>query len=248
MEWMMAPTDLEGKNPRPDLAPDVVINSWGGAPVSNAILWTALRNWDRAGVVPIFASGNNRKAQPGQVAVPGMYPEAITVGATSHDDTRAFFSMYGPSPFSKGPKPEVTAPGVMTYSTYPDGTFRDTFIIDGKPYPASGTSMATPHVVGAAALYLQAHPGAKTDQIRQALMGAGTLAHAPTAEMGAGRVQVDKLIAPGSFDASSVKLTDPRRVEQLMDQVKRAKIFNPGGQLPVPAAPDEPIVVPGTAA
>ncbi len=226
MQWMMAPTDLKGQKPRPDLAPDIVTNSWGGAPVSNPFLWMALRNWDRAGIIPIFAAGNNRKAVPGQVAVPGMYQEAITIGATEPDDSRAFFSMYGPSDHANGPKPEVVAPGTWTYSTLPDYTFRDTFIIDGKPYPASGTSMATPHVAGAVALYLQAHPNATTKEIRDALQKSGTLAGKPNDEIGHGRVQVEKLIAPGSFDPAKVKLTDPARVAELNDQVSRSKVFS----------------------
>ncbi len=232
MEWMLAPTDLAGKNPRPDLAPDIVTNSWGGPPVSQTFLWQALRNWRRAGIIPVFAAGNNRKAVPGEVAVPGMYKEAITVGATEPDDSRAFFSMYGPSEFSRDKKPEVAAPGTWSYSTYPDGTFRDTFIIDGKRYPASGTSMATPHVAGAVALYMQAHPNATYDQVLGALKAAGTLAGKPNEEIGYGRVQVEKLIAPGSI-AKDAKLTDAGRVKQLMEQVAQSTVFSsrPTGQV-----------------
>ncbi len=233
MEWMMAPTDLAGKNPRPDLAPDIVTNSWGGAPVSQSFLWQALRNWRRAGIIPVFAAGNNRKAVPGEVAAPGMYKETITVGATEPDDSRAYFSMFGPSEFSKDKKPEVAAPGTWSYSTYPDGTFRDTFIIDGKRYPASGTSMATPHVAGAVALYMQAHPKATYDEILNALKHSGTLFTTPNEEIGYGRVQVEKLIAPGSIEADA-KRTDAARVKQLMDQVAAATVYS---SRPKPAAP-----------
>ena len=244
MEWMMAPTDLQGKNPRADMAPDIITNSWGGAPVSNPFLWVGLRNWRRAGIIPVFASGNDRKAQPGKVAAPGMHSETIIVGATEKDDKRAFFSMYGPSPLAKGHKPEVMAPGTYTYSTYPDGTFRDTFIIDGKEHPASGTSMATPHVAGAVALYMQAHPKAKYDEILEALKGSGVLAKNPNDESGWGRVQVDKLIAPGTIDKDA-KLTDSKRVDELMARVGQAKIFGkttpPGNPGVAPAAPDKTI-------
>jgi bacillopeptidase F len=230
MDWLMAPTDVNGKNPRPDLAPDIVTNSWGGAPTSNPFLWASLRNWKRAGIVPIFAAGNDRSPKPGQVAVPGMYDETITVGASDRDDSRAWFSMYGPSDFSREKKPEITAPGVKIYSTTPDGEFHDTLIEDGKQYLWQGTSMATPHVTGAVALYLQAHPNASFEEIRQALKASGTHPGAPTEEDGSGRVQVDKLIAPGTIDPAA-KLADPKRVSQLMDEVARAKEY-PGDPAP----------------
>ena len=221
MDWLMAPTDTSGRNPRPDLAPDIVTNSWGGAPTSNPFLWGSLRNWKRAGIVPIFAAGNDRSPKPGKVAVPGMYDETITVGASDRDDSRAWFSMYGPSEFSHEKKPEITAPGVKIYSTTPDGEFHDTLIEDGKQYLWQGTSMATPHVSGAAALYLQAHPNASFEQLRSALEASGTHPASPSEEDGSGRVQVDKLIAPGSIDPKA-KLADPARVAQLMDEVARS--------------------------
>jgi len=238
MEWFMAPTDQKGANPRPELAPDIVTNSWGGGTTSNPFLFQALRNWRRAGIVPVFAAGNNRRANPGEVASPGLHSETITVGATERDDSRAFFSMYGPSDYSSDHKPEVTAPGTWTYSTYPDGTYRDTFVVDGKEYPASGTSMATPHVAGAMALYMQAHPKAKYDEILSALKGSGVLTNNPTREQGYGRVQVDKLIAPDSIDPKAKRAT-PARVKELMEQVAKAKVFKENDPLRQPPKLDE---------
>ncbi len=236
MEWFMAPTKVDGSEPRPDLAPDLVTNSWGGQAIGNPFLWMALRNWRRAGIVPVFASGNAQPTKPGQVAVPGMYPEAITVGAEDLDGSRAWFSMYGPSEFAKGPKPEVMAPGHWTYSSLPDGTVRDTFPVkmpDGSTRlaPASGTSMATPHVAGAVALYMQAHPGATFDQVLDALKQASSLYATPNQEQGYGNLDLAKLIAPGSI-AKNAKLTDAARVKELDDQVARAKVFMEGERKP----------------
>jgi subtilisin family serine protease len=238
MEWFMAPTKVDGTAPRPDLAPDIVTNSWGGAAVGNPFLWMALRNWRRAGIIPVFAAGNNREAKPGEVAVPGMYPETITVGASDLDDARAWFSMFGPSDFAKGHKPEVMAPGHWTYSSLPDGTVRDTFPVkmpDGttRLAPASGTSMATPHVAGAMALFLQANPGATFDQVMAALKSSGNLATNPNDEQGWGIVQVDKLITPEAISKDAVR-TDQARVDELLAQVARAKVFNEGVRKPGP--------------
>jgi subtilisin family serine protease len=233
MEWMMAPTDLNGKNPRPDLAPDLITNSWGGGATSNPFLWMELRNWRRAGIIPVFASGNDRTPKPGNVAAPGLYGDTITVGATDNKDARAFFSMYGPSEYATDHKPEIAAPGVKTYSTVADGSFSDTLIEDGHEYIWQGTSMATPHVSGAVALYLQAHPHAKFDDVLHALEQSGTLATNSNDEIGYGRVQVDKLIGAGSIDPSA-KLTDPARVKQLMDE------FNKSQDWQDPPKPDAP--------
>jgi subtilisin family serine protease len=70
MEWFMAPTKVDGTAPRPDLAPDIVTNSWGGAPTGNPFLWMALRNWRRAGIIPVFASGNAQPTALPEVWVP----------------------------------------------------------------------------------------------------------------------------------------------------------------------------------
>ncbi len=245
MEWFMAPTKVDGTDARPDMAPDIVTNSWGGAPVGNPFLWMALRNWKRAGIIPVFASGNDRNAKPERVAVPGMYPETITVGASDLDDKRAWFSMFGPSDFSNDRKPEVMAPGHWTYSALPDGTVRDTFPVkmpDGtvREAPASGTSMATPHVAGAMALYLQANPGATFDDVMQALKKSGNLATNPNEEQGYGIVEVNKLITPDTIAKGAVR-TDQKRVDELVAQVEKSKVFKDGERKPGPptAAADE---------
>ncbi len=255
MEWFMAPTKVDGSEPRPDLAPDIVTNSWGGAPVGNPFLWMALRNWRRAGIIPVFASGNAQPTKPAQVAVPGMYPETITVGAQDLDDSRAWFSMYGPSDFANGPKPDVMAPGHWTYSSLPDGTVRDTFPVkmpDGSTRlaPASGTSMATPHVAGAMALYLQAHPGATFDEVLGALKKASTLYATPNDEQGSGNLELDKLITPDSISKDATR-TDQKRVDELMAQVAKAKVFMegeraPGKPKPKPAPPAPVTPTPAT--
>src|SRR6185437_13918126 len=81
-------------------------------------------------------------------------PNIISVGASDSTDHLAYFSNYGQSSV------DLTAPGVSIYSTWP-----------GRAYKSeSGTSMASPHVAGAAALVLAAHPAATADTIKALLM------------------------------------------------------------------------------
>jgi hypothetical protein len=119
-----------------------------------------------AGVVPVIAAGNDYDALgPGSVGSPGSAPDAITAAAATKDGTIAAFSSGGPTPVSLALKPDVTAPGVSILSSVParEGSWRY----------FDGTSMASPHVAGAAALLLQRHPGWTVAQVKSALVSTG---------------------------------------------------------------------------
>jgi len=88
---------------------------------------------------------------------PARVPSAITVAATDADDSRAMYS-------NRGTCVDIWAPGTDIVS---DG-------LDGMPATMSGTSMATPHVAGAAALYLHRYPSAGPSQVTSAILGAAT--------------------------------------------------------------------------
>ena len=120
-----------------------------------------------AGVVPVVAAGNDyQDVGAGSVSSPGSSAQAITVGAVEDGDTstlvHADFSSVGPSPMSLRLKPDVAAPGVDVLSSIPGGWAT-----------ISGTSMAAPHVAGAAALLLQRHPGWTPADVKAALVETG---------------------------------------------------------------------------
>ncbi len=163
MDWM---ADPDG-NPNTNDAPALVSNSWGGGYTSGQInpiddvLCRAVDNWVKLGILPIFAAGNDGPAAT-TVGLPGACPSAFTVGATDINNTVASFSSRGPAlwRFADVVKPDVSAPGVDVRSATPGGTYR----------VWSGTSMATPHVAGLAALVYQVNPGANIELVRSAIL------------------------------------------------------------------------------
>lgn len=145
-QWILAPTDLNDRNPRPDLRPVIVNNSWaGGSNDSWYAGYTAA--WRAAGIFPVFAAGNGAGACR-SIASPGDYADVVAVGATNRSNTIASFSLRGPTADGRM-KPDFVAPG--------DGGIYSAHLNDG--YAAlRGTSMATPHIAGVVALLYAANP------------------------------------------------------------------------------------------
>jgi subtilisin family serine protease len=148
---------------------DVINLSLGEAEIdpSRDIVARALDGAAAAGVVPVVAAGNDyEELGAGSVSSPGNSSRAITAAAESESGPFiASFSSGGPTPISLRMKPDVTAPGVDVLSSVPRR--------EGLWAAFSGTSMATPHVAGAAALLRQRHRSWTVDQIKSALVQTG---------------------------------------------------------------------------
>ena len=128
----------------------MVNNSWTfGSPGCNLEFQLDLRSLRAVGIVPVFAASN---FGPGNStsASPANYPEAFAVGAANNSDLIYAYSSHGPSACGEAQTvyPELVAPGVNINTT-------DLF---GMYYSISGTSLSAPHVAGALALLLSAHP------------------------------------------------------------------------------------------
>ncbi|MFC8434646.1 S8 family serine peptidase [Streptomyces sp. NPDC057253] len=125
----------------------------------------------------------------------------MTVGAVDKSDKLASFSSRGPRAGDYAVKPEITAPGVAITAARATGTsMPGSTPVDDHYSTASGTSMATPHVAGAAALVAQAHPDWTGQQIKQALATtAKTMPGADVFQQGDGRVDAVRAVGQGVF-------------------------------------------------
>jgi len=144
MEWILSPSNPNSKT-------QAVVNmSLGGGASSS--MDAAIAKLTNSGVTVVVAAGNDN----GDACTksPARAPSAITVGATTISDTKSSFSNHGPCV-------DIHAPGSSILSAWIGS--------NTATYSASGTSMASPHVAGAAAIYVGLNPSASIAQVSQFL-------------------------------------------------------------------------------
>jgi subtilisin family serine protease len=155
LEFMLAPWNLQGQNPDPSMAPDLITDSWYCSITQEGCtqdsLLAPVQALRAAGIVPVFAAGNSG---PGCSTIgidgpPAQYDEAYTVGSSNISNQLSYFSSRGPVTFQgTRVKPDIVAPGEGVRSAWPPNTYA----------VESGTSMATPHIAGVIALMYSANP------------------------------------------------------------------------------------------
>ncbi|MER5185048.1 S8 family serine peptidase [Streptomyces sp. NPDC002896] len=145
------------------------------------------------GILFAVAAGNSG---PNSIGSPGSADAALTVGAVDDNDKLADFSSTGPRVGDGAIKPDVTAPGVDITAAAAPGSVIDQEVgqnPDGY-LTISGTSMATPHVAGAAAILKQEHPDWTYAELKGALTASTKGGKYTPFQQGSGRIQVDKAI------------------------------------------------------
>ncbi|GAA1856887.1 S8 family serine peptidase [Myceligenerans crystallogenes] len=143
------------------------------------------------GTLFVVAAGNAH--DHGTIATPGSASSALTVGAVDDADQVTAFSSRGPRGGDGAIKPDVVAPGDGIVAARGAGTELGD-VVDDLHTALSGTSMATPHVAGAAAALLQARPGLTPAQAKAALMGSAAATGGTVWDEGAGRIDVPAAI------------------------------------------------------
>ncbi|MEU5977218.1 S8 family serine peptidase [Streptomyces sp. NPDC047315] len=162
---------------------------------------------EKSGVLFAIAAGNSGP-DARTLGSPGAADAALTVGAVDGEERLAEFSSRGPRLGDSAVKPDVTAPGVGVTAASAAGSLIERSV-GQRPegyVTISGTSMATPHVAGAAALLKQQHPGWQAAELKSALVGSAVPGPYPAPEQGTGRIAVDRAAAqsvsaaPASLD------------------------------------------------
>ena len=206
-----------------------------------------------AGVVPVAAAGNDfADFGHGSIISPSSAAKAISVAAADVSQGRpaiSWFSSAGPTPVSLRLKPDVTAPGSDIVSSLPNKEFGS----------LDGTSMASPHVAGAAALLLQRHPDWTVEQVKSALTTTGSPVYAtakstvevPVTREGGGLIDISVadqpllftaptnlsfgLVRPGQAPARTLVLSDAGGGAGTWSVTVDAQTSPPGTTVTVPA-------------
>ena len=150
---------------------------------------TAVNNLSASSDTLFVATAGNTGDAPQTVRAPGVADSALSVAAVDKSDALASFSSRGPRTGDHAVKPDLAAPGVDIIAARAAGTSMDR-PVDDLYTMASGTSMAAPHVAGAAAIVAQRHPTWGGEEIKSALMSTSTLLPESVYDAGAGRVDV----------------------------------------------------------
>ncbi|MCH8942387.1 MAG: S8 family serine peptidase [Bacteroidetes bacterium] len=197
-------------------AVNIISMSLGGPGDPDDPVSQAVDNATSAGVISIIAAGNSGPLYQ-TIGSPGNSRTALTVGATDNNDVIADFSSRGPSNNIFGIKPDILAPGVGINSTKMGGGY----------ISYNGTSMATPHVSGAAALILELHPNWTPAMIKSVLMVTAKDIGKDIWTQGNGRLDVysaakaNTFISPASLSFGFVDLS-----QSVFTVIDTIKIYN----------------------
>jgi subtilisin family serine protease len=165
-------------------------NSWGGGGFSQGLA-DAIERANTAGILFIAAAGNDGTNNDATASYPSGYDSTniIAVAALQSNGALASYSQYGAT------KVDICAPGSAIMSTVPVSS-KGKVVAGYASY--NGTSMATPHVTGAAALYAAHHLGSTAAQIKTAILGSAT----PTASC-SGKVATNGRLNVSGFNTAS---------------------------------------------
>jgi hypothetical protein len=162
-QFLLCPFRQNGLSPDCARAPDIISISWGEPGVGGEYLRSVFEAWEAAGIFTVAAIGNSG-SRCSSTFGPANFLNTFGVGSVGSSGAVSAFSSRGPGPSSPGygnVKPDLVAPG--------DNIPGVAAIADNTCGTMSGTSMATPHAAGVAALVLSARPGLSVRELWTAL-------------------------------------------------------------------------------
>jgi subtilisin family serine protease len=210
---------------------DIVNMSLGGSGAPDSPISEAANNAMAAGVVVVVAAGNSGSAYS-TIGSPGNAEQVLTVGASDNNGVIAGFSSRGPIPGKAYVKPEMVAPGMGINSAKPGGSY----------VRLSGTSMATPHVAGGAALLKQLHPALTPAELKTLLINSSKDIGQDAFTQGAGMMDLAQaanaklLVSPALLSAGAVNLAQPNWSTDLVLKLKNISSDSLGFTAIVPAS------------
>lgn len=161
---------------------DIISMSLGGSGHPDDAISTAVDVAFGRGIVVVVAAGNSGPVN-GTVSSPGNARKALTVGAACKPQqigVHSYCSIPVASFSSRGPtaigevKPDIIAPGVLICAARWGNSFSSSLCVDQRHAAISGTSMATPHIAGVAALLIQAHRNWTPDDVKDNIKSSAT--------------------------------------------------------------------------
>ncbi|WP_229907663.1 S8 family serine peptidase [Amycolatopsis oliviviridis] len=183
----------------------------------------------KSGTLFVVAAGNSG---PGDrtVTTPGAATSALTVGAVDRDNKLAWFSSRGPRLRDASVKPEITAPGVgIVAARAAEGSMGEP--VDDNYTAASGTSMATPHVAGAAAILLQQQPGLTGQALKNTLVTTAKDVGLRWYEQGAGLLDVARAVSQKATGTAVANFgRNERTTNSAVQAVRQLSYTNAGDQ------------------
>ncbi|MBS3138719.1 S8 family serine peptidase [Candidatus Woesearchaeota archaeon] len=194
---------------------DVISLSLGGPGNPDDPVSTAIDSVVKRGVTAVIAAGNSGPTEQ-TIGSPGTSRKAITVGAVFKDQYKdvVYFSSRGPVEWNGQSmvKPDVAAPGVKICAAQWQNAFEDALgqtwlvdkCVDDEHIAISGTSMATPHVAGAAALLKQAHPDWTPLEIKAALKRSADDTEYSLIHEGTGVINTVRALSPSKGGSHSI--------------------------------------------
>ncbi|RSN46417.1 S8 family serine peptidase, partial [Actinomadura sp. WAC 06369] len=231
--WLIAGMTWAAEEAKADVV-NLSMSCFCDSPAVDPVEEAVNRLSEETGTLFVAAAGDLSWPYPGVIALPAAAESALAVSSVDRQDRLASM-VQGPRMWDNLIKPEILAPGVGVVAARAGGTSVGA-PVDGSYTRLSGTSVATPHVAGAAALVAQRHPGWDGARIKSMLMGSAKRLPVAAGAQGAGRVDAGAAVARGVAASPSSLHVDAKWPDSGTSEVRRTVTYANASDAPVELA------------